>query len=71
MATKKNANAVPEPEERTVSCDGYTGLNVRERPNMQAKVVNVIPNGFKVMAEPPKRGWCKVEDGYVKGEYLA
>jgi len=61
----------PNLEERTVVCDGFKALNVRKSPNMASEVVGELKNGEKIMAEPPKRGWCKVENGYVRAVYLA
>lgn len=76
MATKRKADAAPKPEtepfsERTVTCPGYPGLNVREKPSPTAKVISTVPCGHKVMAAEPKRGWCEVESGgFAKAEYL-
>ncbi len=76
MAAKKTAAETETAAEtafaeRTVSCPGYSGLNVREKPSAAAKVVAVVPHGFKVMAAEPKRGWCEVRDGgYAKADYL-
>ena len=67
MAEKK----APEMSERTVSCEGYASLNVRERPSMASKVIRELPHGFKARAAEPKRGWCELEDGgFAKADYL-
>lgn len=56
--------------EKTVSCEGYDYLNVREQPAMNAKIVNMLPHGFKVMAGPENGGWCAVDGGFVRANYL-
>lgn len=77
MAARKTAD-VAKPEEQsvfTVSLDkGFSGLNVRQKPDTKSDVVAVIPDGAKVktdLSKKTKSGWIAVYGGgYVLSEYL-
>lgn len=52
---------------------GYTGVNVREKPNENSLVLYSCPNGTMVKPDNKKAvdGWISVQGGgYVKKEYL-
>lgn len=46
----------------------YEGLNVRDKIN--GKVIGILPVGTKVNVIE-KGTWCKINEGYVYGEYLS
>ena len=49
-------------------------LNVRENPNLEAKILSQLPHGDKVKIDPKAEtpdGWFAVESGgYVMSKYL-
>lgn len=50
------------------------GLNLRELPSKESKILRLIPNGEKVKIDPSVEapiGWFAVDGGgYVMGEFL-
>lgn len=50
------------------------GLNLREEPNKESKILRLIPNGEKVTVDQTVEtplGWFAVKGGgYVMGEFL-
>ena len=50
------------------------GLNLREEPTTESRILRLIPNGEKVTIDPAAEvpeGWCAVKDGgYVMKQYL-
>lgn len=49
-----------------------SGLNLREQPSMDARVLRVLSEGELVKAANTKApdGWTAVEDGFVRSEYI-
>lgn len=47
-------------------------LNLREEPNFEAKVVQILSKGEKVskVDESAPDGWLAVKGGYVRKEFL-
>lgn len=62
--------AVEEQEKATVRAEGYSYVNVREKPSIQSKIISTVPCGFKVAAEPENGGWRRVGNGYIMADYL-
>ena len=50
------------------------GLNLRETPSADARVMGVIPRGAQVTVEQEQGGWCQVAyetlSGWVMARYL-
>lgn len=53
---------------------GYTGVNVREKPDEHSLVLYVAPNGTMVKpddSKKPPKGWVAVQGGgYIRKDYL-
>ena len=53
---------------------GYTGVNVREKPDAKSLVLYVAPNGSMVKPDDSKKapaGWIAIQGGgYIRKEYL-
>lgn len=74
-------DGVPEAAELALTgcyVTGRGGLNLREAPDMNARVVAVLPFGVGVWADMPindEPGWVRVEtgilSGWVRAEFLA
>lgn len=54
--------------------DARYGLNIRERPTENSRIVGVVANGAKINIESRgQNGWVPIDDprdGYVSAEYL-
>lgn len=49
-----------------------SGLNVRKNPNMQAKILQTLPNGAQVCKYfEVESGFLRIDEGYVAVEYLS
>lgn len=68
-SAKKAAGAV-EKFVRTVHCPSNPALNVRKGPDSGAEVVGELPDGAEVACRAEKDGWCEVDGGFVKAEFL-
>jgi hypothetical protein len=76
--TKKSAETAPETvvdapkvdfTEKTVVCDGFDGLNVRETPG--GTVLRTVKNRSKISVGTEEGGWMPVEGGgYVMAKYV-
>lgn len=72
---KKSEN---EPEKVIVytveAGNGYTGVNVREKPDAKSMVLYVACNGSMVKPDDSKKapaGWIAIQGGgYIRKEYL-
>ena len=57
----------------TVNTD-ERGLNLREKPSFEGKIIALLPKGSKVVIDPSietPEGWVAVKDGgFVVAEYL-
>lgn len=63
-------------ETETISATVTTDLNVRQQPDKEAEIVDILPEGKQVeVSESSDPDWNKVElgeyDGYVYNAYLA
>ena len=51
------------------------GLNLRETPSADARVMGIIPRGAQVTLKQQQDGWCQVAydelSGWVREKYLA
>lgn len=78
MAARKTAAKTAKVREETqnrtfVVATNRDGVNLREKPDMKAKVIAFIPNGERVEENPDAvtaPGWTAVTGGYVMTKYL-
>lgn len=70
VAAEENAPKQKNSTEKIVSCSGFSCLNIREHPSASAKIVGTLNAGEKVFAEKPIDGWCAINGGFVRAEYL-
>ena len=77
MAIKKSIQPEVVEEEKKPKLFSYkttTLLNFREKPNREAKVLEVLPAGTVIKVESSTAGWakcvCNDKAGYVMEEYI-
>lgn len=72
---KKSENDIEKVIVYTVETgNGYTGVNVREKPDAKSMVLYVASNGSMVKPDDSKKapaGWIAIQGGgYIRKEYL-